>query len=516
MAANPLENSTIINLENTTNSLRLTDTKSTKKITRHREDRINIPNDIKTECTLTFASGETCIASLCDLSSFGVRIKIKKQNHILPENEVLHLKVYITNTLIFDNKAVIVNELTSDEVSYLGLSLVEGLIDKDQVRAAIANEERIPVLSRSKNLATLMSQVRPEFKILMADLMTCFADIKNTLEAEEELIKKQALNENHLKRLEQQLIDLATSIYGRELQSIFDKFQVIVDSFNKDEEILHKQYFRINFLRSLVEETPFMKRAFEKPLGYAGDFGLMVMFYEYEDKGRNLFYKFMHRAACNQPAAVANKNRVYLLADIMENFYVTNKKENKKHIKITSIACGPAKESELFLQQMNSEKTDTVELVLIDQEPLALDCAINACKKAGNSKAKLKVQAFQEDVIMGIIRKKPFVKEIEESDLVISAGLFDYLSDRAATKFIDTLFEFVKPGGELIIGNVSSENPDRFSMNYFMEWNLILRSPDQLKSLVSDSLIQKYNPTVTVIAESLGLNLFLRVKKIER
>lgn len=490
-------------------------TRKEKVALRHREDRVNIPLDVLTDVSITFSSGETISGRLSDISSFGARVKIDSTIPLIRSNEFIALKIKINSKTIFEGKAVVVNELLSGHSSSISLSITSGMVDKDQVRAVLIDGERIPKLSKTKALLNLVGQVKPEFKILLSDLMTFFSDIKETLETEDKVISEQALNDNHRLRLEQQTIEMALSLYGADLQAIFDKFQSVVENFSKEEEALHKQYFRINFGRAVVAETPFMNRAFEKPLGYAGDFGLMIMFYEYQDLGKTLFYKFMHRLACNQPAAVANKNRVHYLADLMQSIYdlKTAGKKDANIFKISTIACGPARESQLFLEQTSFEENTTIEMTLLDQEPLALDKAIHSLKRVGNSKCNLKVNAFEEDAVLGTIKKKPFTKELNNSNLIISAGLFDYLSDRVSTKLIDSLFEYVLPGGELIIGNVSDKNPDRFSMNYFMEWNLILRSPEALQALVSEELRQKYKPEIEVVSESLGLNLFLRVKK---
>ena len=69
------------------------------------------------------------------------------------------------------------------------------------------------------------------------------------------------------------------------------------------------------------------------------------------------------------------------------------------------------------------------------------------------------------------------------------------------------------PGGTIMIGNVSINNPDKFSMDYFTEWNLILRSPQDLTNLVPSHISQLPGVKIEVASESLGINLFLKVTK---
>ena len=180
---------------------------------------------------------------------------------------------------------------------------------------------------------------------------------------------------------------------------------------------------------------------------------------------------------------------------------------------MTSVACGPAQEMSLFLDGCKEiEEGADIVINLLDQEPKALDFAQANVRRFSSAKMNLTVNAFEEDVVIGSIKKRPFTQEIDGSHVIVSAGLFDYLSDRVATKLIDCLFAFLRPGGTLLIGNVSTQNPDRFAMDYLMEWNLILRSKQDLKNLVSEKTKEEAS-SIEVVSEALGLNLFLKVKK---
>lgn len=86
--------------------------------------------------------------------------------------------------------------------------------------------------------------------------------------------------------------------------------------------------------------------------------------------------------------------------------------------------------------------------------------------------------------------KKPFLDDYftnlrkEEFELVYSAGLFDYIKTfplddgKGTLALTKNLFELVKPGGSLIIGNFSRNNSRdlRFVMEYVYDWQLIHRN----------------------------------------
>ncbi len=92
-------------------------------------------------------------------------------------------------------------------------------------------------------------------------------------------------------------------------------------------------------------------------------------------------------------------------------------------------------------------------------------------------------------------------------DLVYSAGLFDYLSDRVCERMISLFASWTRPGGLVIITNVHPANPVRFYMEHVLEWYLQYRTESELKRLVPDGL------DAVTIADSTGLNVFLEIRK---
>jgi extracellular factor (EF) 3-hydroxypalmitic acid methyl ester biosynthesis protein len=358
----------------------------------------------------------------------------------------------------------------------------------------------------------IFESIKSEFKVLVADLNTLFQDLKHKLICEEAKIAECATSEILKRRMEEHAVNLAVALYTDDFRSMYRRFKELTSSMVEDEAALHRRYFRANFL-SFVTGTPFMNRAYSKPLGYAGDYGLMVMFYEYEDIGETLFDKFLHRYACNEPAAVANKNRVELLSEMLSGIYASACGAGAPSFKVSSIACGPAKEIELFIRGLPGHQQVPLETVLLDQDPRAIEYAQRQIRLAVDRQRDVRSTFLTEDAVLGLIRGREFAGYIDNSDVIISAGLFDYLSDRIATKLIGALFKRLKPGGTLLIGNVSDKNPDQFTMDYYMDWHLILRNEETMQAIVPSEVMALAGVQVEVVSEPLGLNLFLKVVK---
>lgn len=480
---------------------------------RFRESRIEIPDGLV--CLLKwrdFYGTETAV-SITDLSRYGCRVVLA--NDRISEKvfvKIPRAEILIEGTVSYSGPITFVNERKEADGTYTAGVTLEGTgCDLDVLNAATGL--RSMGIDNDLNRVLQVSQaVKSEFKILIADLNALLQEAKQKLEREEMRLIEISTSDNHRYRLEERAITVAHSIYGPRLQGILSQFQTLVAEMTVDEEVPHKQYFKLNF-QSLVKGTPFVERGAKKPLGYSGDYGMMVMLYEYFDQGDSLFNRFFHRFVCSEPAAVANRNRVGFLSDILLAGFDRAIRMGAKKFKIVSVACGPAREIYEFLKFASLSSEVPVEIVLIDSEPHALDYARSRLREISVPEKSLELVFLKEDAVTGIIQRKDFVSWLRDSDFIISAGLFDYLTDRVSQRMISSLTSDLKhDGGTLLIGNISKKSPDVFAMDYFMDWRLILRDEPDLLALVP-SADEKNSTESDIISESLGLNLFLRVRK---
>jgi extracellular factor (EF) 3-hydroxypalmitic acid methyl ester biosynthesis protein len=475
-----------------------------------RETRIPIPKHIK--CTLKWRDfyGAVITAEVRDISRFGCRITIPTESAHKLYVKIAKAVIEIDGVTAYTGVITFVNEKKESDGSLsAGLTLEDRGCDLDAIAAA-SGVRSVGIETDLRRVVSISEVVQSEFKILVADMNALLQEAKQKIDLEEKKLSEISQSDNHRFRLEERLISVAMSIYGPKLQSILAKFEEIVREMSSDEQIPYKQYFRLNF-QGIIKGTPFVERGLKKPLGYSGDYGMMVMLYEYSDQGDTLFNRFFHRFVCSEPAAVANKNRVGFLSDILMNAYEKAVKDGAKSFSIASLACGPAREIYEFLKYSPLDPKVPVKIVLIDTEEHALDYAQSRLRELSLPPRSTELIFLKEDVVAGTLQAKEFLQRIQGSDFIISAGLFDYLTDRISSRMIGVLSQYLKKGGELLIGNISKRSPDVFAMDYFMDWRLILRDEPDLLKLVTEEAIQK-GATPDVLAESLGLNLFLRVK----
>jgi hypothetical protein len=98
----------------------------------------------------------------------------------------------------------------------------------------------------------------------------------------------------------------------KKVNSYFDVLWQVSKSFPHILYDLHKRYCQEE-LHSLYLCSPFVRRIYEKPLGYAGDYVMMNYIYEDGYEGDTTYDKLVHRYVLSLPVTLANKNRKYYL-----------------------------------------------------------------------------------------------------------------------------------------------------------------------------------------------------------
>ncbi len=90
-------------------------------------------------------------------------------------------------------------------------------------------------------------------------------------------------------------------------------------------------------------------------------------------------------------------------------------------------------------------------------------------------------------------------------------GLVDYFKDRATIKIINRMFDMLKPGGEIVIGNFHVSCNSRAFLDYLLDWKLIYRTEEDMRRLFSKSSFGASE--VIIDFEPCGVNMLARCKK---
>jgi extracellular factor (EF) 3-hydroxypalmitic acid methyl ester biosynthesis protein len=278
-----------------------------------------------------------------------------------------------------------------------------------------------------------------------------------------------------------------------------------VRHFSRQDHERHGFYFRKQ-LWDIILASEFLARTNMKPRGYAGDSSMMRMVYEREFKGSSLFSKFMHRHPVDTPAAEAVRNRRALVAKVIGAAQKRNL-EREQRTRVLSVACGPAWELRDLLKR--EEDREQLELVLLDQDPLALDDARETLLELEQALGGRVDATLVRDSVRTMIRAADLSERWGHFDVVYSMGLFDYLTQPVAKAVLASLYEVLRPGGELLVGNFHVRNPSRVYMEYWMDWVIYYRDETEFVELAAELP----GATLSLSFEETGSQMFLSVHK---
>jgi hypothetical protein len=298
-----------------------------------------------------------------------------------------------------------------------------------------------------------------------------------------------------LYQFERAVCDVVADYLHRLFGGPLDKFYESLKSLPPDDAKHCIEFFRAK-VKHLVYQSSFSKRSFEKPLGYAGDFEMMNLIYRDEAVGRTLFAKCLHRYYVTHPAAQAVRNRAVYLQNKLMRFIKGQPKEATPQI--LSVASGPAKEIQDLVKKCSNLKNITFHL--LDQDLSSLTEAQRGIKEAST---KVSIKYLHKAIRNVLEEGLP-----EHYDLIYTAGLFDYFTDKTARQAAAKLFDHLIPGGLLIIGNFTASHRTRSVMELALDWHLIYRNEADLKALYSD-----ITKDIVVESEPEGINLFTILKK---
>lgn len=225
-----------------------------------------------------------------------------------------------------------------------------------------------------------------------------------------------------------------------------------------------------------------------KPFGYAGDFLIIDKIYQEQVTKDQRFVKW-DTFWNNQSACKAVRNRKDYFIRTMTRYIAAN-----GNVRLLNIASGPARDVAELYATIDAAKLHTV---CIEADATAIQYAQNL-----NQANAARIQFIHKNIFR--------FSTSEKFDIVWSAGLFDYFDDKIFVKLLRKFISWTKPGGEVIIGNFSMQNPSRNYMELIGDWFLEHRSENQLiKMAVEAGAVMK---NISVGKELEGVNLFLHVK----
>src|SRR5438309_1532039 len=128
-------------------------------------------------------------------------------------------------------------------------------------------------------------RVDPQYKLLVADMHSYLSDMRLWLD-QVELGVRAAPTGDRL-QLEGEIVSELSKPVVPAMNSLFQKFEVLVESIPLEDRPAHHSYIK-KLIHPLVLCSPFAYRTFHKPLGYAGDYEMVNMLLRDPQEGSSI------------------------------------------------------------------------------------------------------------------------------------------------------------------------------------------------------------------------------------
>lgn len=248
---------------------------------------------------------------------------------------------------------------------------------------------------------------------------------------------------------------------------------------------------------------PFWRRAYEKPLGYPGDFAVMNYVYDWRYEGDTLFDRLAHRLGTRTAECVTARMLLVrdAIADVMDH-------DSAAPATIASLGCGSAREISGYLQRRDLPRN--VSFTLIDQDHGALSYAYeHAYPEVLRLAGQATVTCLQAS-FMQLMRAGELFQRIAPQNFIYSVGLLDYLPTKRAKAFISAMYDHLAPGGTLFIGNMlDADRGTYWATEFVCDWSLIYRTEREMCELVDGLPASEVSTEV----DRTGCVVMLRLRK---
>lgn len=222
-------------------------------------------------------------------------------------------------------------------------------------------------------------------------------------------------------------------------------------------------------------EDPLTHWSFNKPRGYSGDASLLDIYYKHSSMSGHVgeasaLGKQIYDCTVNDPACAAGRERCEILARTVDEAA----ERTGGATEILAVAAGHLREAEIC----KSLRANQIKRwVALDQDPVSVGVMT---RDIGGSVVDPMIGS-----VLGLLKRS---YDLGTFDLVYASGLYDYLQQKIAVKLLQRLAELLRPGGQFLFANFSDEVTSDGYMETFMDWQLILRSADDMWEIINMSV----------------------------
>jgi len=435
---------------------------------------------VSAQVMLTDATGVDHDCELRDASTGGVAVQAPTMLDAHQGGLIARLVVTFGGYAAYDGRAEIASVRGLGAERVVGLSLLDSPMNLDDVLQL--RDVRLWGEQSTTAAAPASWQVQgyADLKAVIADQRLLLEDAKFRYTKMEQELPWQLLHGEAPSLARQQLIDrIRSEFVAPWLTSIYAADQAMRDAGlageNPGDATLRLKEMSQRHLQSFFAEGPIIHRAWTKPLGYPGDYGVMRHVYEQPFEGQTLFAKAMHLAGWSMACTQGVRNRNDIMRQRLADAWQAAAKDGRT-LRVVSVAAGPAQELFELLRDVDIPGGH-LQILLFEQDREALAYAQSRILRVADPRVRPHIRlSFLQDSIRRLLRDPELFSRYGPFDLILCAGLFDYLPEPTAVRLARQLYANLADGGEVWIGNLVPWNPCRWMLEWHLDWKMIHRS----------------------------------------
>ena len=459
------------------------------------------------DSTVAFSNsqGTTGRGTLIHITRKVIVYEVYNPYSIVQVSETLNnIKVMRGDRIVYNGSGIVTYIVATGLMSIVTVAFSDAWVDFNKLMPGVGLKHEVERFIKDWEVGHTL---RASYQVLVDEFLGFLWELSRWLEEAESSIfmdERSAAMET-LKRefYEEIKMGVAPKIF-----SYFSKFEEEASQVPEDEADLHKAFVRRE-LHPLILCSPFIHRAYTKPLGYAGDYEMVnMMLYESKIPSLSIYANLIHDLYLQKAPAEAHRHRINILQDLLKE-KANNALQKGATLKVMNVGCGPAVEIQRFVR--TNSLCNHVNFELLDFNKETIDFAYSKIQSAALVSGNKPNIIMMHKSIHALLRESASTDKVDpvEYDFVYCAGLFDYLTQPVCKKLVDLFYRWVQPGGSLLVSNVHTSNPDRFGMEYLAEWHLIYRDETQIKALLPSVEGVRFQ----VFKDPTGVNIFLLVEK---
>ena len=406
---------------------------------------------------------------LVDLSMSGLALELpaSEMNGFVQDAEV-PLELAFQGDTLFRGTARVARIEATNRGTKLGVSLPTSYLDLPAIKTKILQASAVS--DEKLCIKAVRSHVSEVYRTFIADLLYVLRSYQVEIT---EFVDQTSPEPEEVEAFLQACEEQAVPQWRRFCEQGND----LVTKMASPEEVRWSKKYTEALVTPETLVSPLQQRAYEKPLGYPGDYRVMDYAYDWKREGSDPYAQLVHRLALEPMRCV--RTRLEKQQDIIRQ--EVERSNGSRPVKITNIACGTAQEILNLLNQ--NAFTVPVDMTLVDQEKNTLAFAY---ERTYPHVQRLKGQVtlnYWNTSFKQLMRPDSLFDQLGGQDLIYSLGMFDYLKEKRAKTLVRDLYKHVAPGGLLVIANLKEGGISKWTSEFTSDWSMIYRTEGEMAAL---------------------------------